>query len=203
MIDLVHIGQIIVGAHAMLGHHAAHGGAIAEIIVLLDSPRFRGRYIQPRADDLADPCIDLLPQIDVMRIQRVVEIEHPGVDVVEGAGGVFHWFKNLSTVVPAKAGTHTPRRPEWALCELPSVVADISDQNSGLWLWVPAFAGTTMELFVTASRIGASCHRLTCRRRQIRSRQNRGSRSRLVHWFRTWSRACTAPWRRSSSAACP
>jgi hypothetical protein len=41
----------------------------------------------------------------VMRIQRVVEIEHPGVDMGEAAGGVFHL-----NVVPANAGTHTPRR---------------------------------------------------------------------------------------------
>jgi hypothetical protein len=37
-----------------------------------------------------------------MRIKRVVEIEHPGVDVGEGAGGRFHL--NLSAVMPAQAG---------------------------------------------------------------------------------------------------
>ena len=36
MIDLVHIGEVIVGAHAMLGHHAAHAGAVAAVIILLD-----------------------------------------------------------------------------------------------------------------------------------------------------------------------
>ena len=36
VIDLVHIGQIIVGMHAMLGHHAAHAGAVAAVIILLD-----------------------------------------------------------------------------------------------------------------------------------------------------------------------
>src|SRR5664279_5950982 len=40
MIDLVYISEIVIGTHAMLGHHAAHGGAIAKIIVLLDPPRF-------------------------------------------------------------------------------------------------------------------------------------------------------------------
>ena len=86
MIDPVHISEIIVGAHAVLGHHAAHGGAVAAVIILLDHARLLGRNLQPGTDELADPRIDLLPQIDVMRIQRVVEIEHPGVDVGEGAG---------------------------------------------------------------------------------------------------------------------
>ena len=86
MIDLVHIGEIVVGVHAVLGHHAAHGGAVAAVIVLLDPARFVGGYLEPGADEFADPRIDLLPQIDVMRIQRVVEIEHPGVDMGEGAG---------------------------------------------------------------------------------------------------------------------
>lgn len=53
------------------------------------------------ADEFADPRIDLLPQIDVMRIERVVEIEHPGVDMVEGAGCFWH---SLLAVVPAQAG---------------------------------------------------------------------------------------------------
>jgi hypothetical protein len=36
-----------------------------------------------------------------MRVQRVVEVEHPGVDVVEGAG-FFHIMP--SAVMPAQAG---------------------------------------------------------------------------------------------------
>ena len=86
MIDLVHIGEVVVGLHAMLGHHAAHAGAVAAVIVLLDHPRFLGGNLQKGADELADPRVDLLPQIDVMRVQRVVEVEHPGVDMAEGAG---------------------------------------------------------------------------------------------------------------------
>ncbi len=106
MIDLVHISQIVVGVHAMLGHHAAHGGAVAAVVVLLDPARFRRGYLEPGADELADPHIDLLPQIDVMRIQRVVEIEHPGVDVAESAGGVFH-HRHLNPSSPRSRGTTT------------------------------------------------------------------------------------------------
>ena len=86
VIDPVHIGEVVVGAHAMLGHHAAHGGAVTAVIVLLDAPRLLGVDLEPVADELADPGIDLLPQIDVMRIERVVEVEHPGVDVVKVRG---------------------------------------------------------------------------------------------------------------------
>jgi hypothetical protein len=36
-------------------------------------------------DVVADALVHLLPQVDVMRIERVVEVEHPGVDVLEDA----------------------------------------------------------------------------------------------------------------------
>src|ERR1700694_5233458 len=68
--------------------------AIAAPIARLGSRR--GNF-QPGADELADPRIDLLPQIDVMRVQRVVEVEHPGVDMGEGAGGLFHCVIGLSS----------------------------------------------------------------------------------------------------------
>ena len=49
VIDLVHIGQIIVGVDAMLGHHAAHAGAVAAVIVLLDHAGFfRRRFSRTR-----------------------------------------------------------------------------------------------------------------------------------------------------------
>ena len=39
---------------------------------------------------------------------------------------------DLSRVVPAKAGTHTPRPIEWA-----TVDATTSHNHKSLWLWVP------------------------------------------------------------------
>src|ERR1700676_3778987 len=44
--------------------------------------------------------------------------------------------QNLLRVVPAKAGTHTPRLVVLALG------VDIFGNNQSRWLWVPAFAGT-------------------------------------------------------------
>src|SRR6202012_4051276 len=118
MIDLMHIGEIVVGAHAMLGHHAAHRGAVAPIVVLLNPARFFRGYFQPGADELADPLVDLLPQIDVMRVKRVVEIEHPGVDMVKGARGFCHGIANRSILPPldmstgAKPAEARPRVPQ-------------------------------------------------------------------------------------------
>ena len=48
-------------------------------------------------------------------------------------------YKNFPSVVPAKAGTHTPCIPD---------LVEMLEQSSGRhhnvwWLWVPAFAGTT------------------------------------------------------------
>jgi hypothetical protein len=35
MIDLVHEFKVVVGLHPMLGHHPAHGRAVAPVVVLL------------------------------------------------------------------------------------------------------------------------------------------------------------------------
>src|ERR1700732_900196 len=59
----------------------------------------------------------------------------PGDD----AGGGVAASTNPQRVVPAKAGTHTPR---------PIVLSDVADTFCSLhsrWLWVPAFAGTTLQ----------------------------------------------------------
>src|SRR5450631_3103224 len=47
--------------------------------------------------------------------------------------------RSLSSVVPANAGTHTPRPLCFERYQLPCSV----HRNDHLWLWVPAFAGTT------------------------------------------------------------
>ena len=89
MVNLVHEFEIVVGLHAVFGHHPPHGGAIAEIIVLLHTKRRVGRYFQKIGDVGANTLVHLLPEIEVMRIERVVEIEHPGFDVAEAARRFF------------------------------------------------------------------------------------------------------------------
>jgi hypothetical protein len=49
------------------------------------------------------------------------------------------------SVVPAKAGTHTAE----SICGAP--VADDLRNNESLWLWVPAFAGTTAVFHLSAN----------------------------------------------------
>src|SRR5579871_544813 len=110
MIDSVDVSEVIVGAHAVFGHHAAHAGAVTAVIVFLDDARFFRRDFQISADELADPLVHLLPQIDVMRIERVVEIEYPGVDMGEGAGRSGHDRKVTAAQSAASCRHWTYRR---------------------------------------------------------------------------------------------
>jgi hypothetical protein len=41
--------------------------------------------LQEIGDVVANALVDLLPEIEVMRVQGVVEIEHPGFDIGEAA----------------------------------------------------------------------------------------------------------------------
>src|SRR6266567_3617510 len=168
MIDLVHVGEVVVGAHAMQGHHAAHRGAEAQIIVLLDLARFRRRHVQPVADELPDPRIDLLPQIDVMRVERVVEVEHPGVDMGEGAGWVHqsslnHGIPNRSVLPPLLMSTApkpvaaNPRAGQ-SLC---SLVSNLVSRVQSC-LSPPQFSGLSFCLMARLSASTASAKLKIC-----------------------------------------
>jgi len=52
------------------------------------------------------------------------------------------WFNGVA-VVPAEAGTHTPR---------PIDQVGIFPSNEQWWLWVPAFAGDDHDRWITPSR---------------------------------------------------
>ena len=86
MVDLVNVFEIIVRVEPVLGHQSAHGGAIALVIVLLDPEGLVLRDLEEFGDVGADAVVDLLPE-QVMRIERVVEIEHPGFDVRKSTRG--------------------------------------------------------------------------------------------------------------------
>src|SRR4029079_2893800 len=83
MIDPVHKIEIVVGLHAMFGHHSAHRGAVAAVIVLLYAKGLVLRDLQEVGNIGADALIDLLPKVEVVRIERVVEIEYPSLDMAE------------------------------------------------------------------------------------------------------------------------
>src|SRR5262245_9799359 len=85
VIDLVHEFEKIVGPHPVLGHQPTHRRAVAPVVILLHAERLLVRDVEKTRDVVADALVHLLPQIEVMRVERVVEIEHPGLDMVEPA----------------------------------------------------------------------------------------------------------------------
>ncbi len=87
MIDLMDEFEIGVGVHPMLEHEAAQAGAVALVEVLLDAEGIVGRDAEKTRDVGADAVVDLLPQVEMMGIQRVVEVEHPCLHMGEAASG--------------------------------------------------------------------------------------------------------------------
>src|SRR5262245_56233143 len=85
MIDLMHKIEEVVGLHPVLGHQAAHRGAVSLVVVLLHPERLLAGDLEEIRDVIADAFVHLLPEIEVMGVERIVEVEHPGVDPVEGA----------------------------------------------------------------------------------------------------------------------
>ena len=70
----------------------------------------------------------------------------------------------MSHVVPAKAGTHTPRRKL-----VKREGGRLCLNNNALWLWAPAFAGTTAEIGATAETTPPAPRR---RHSHVRGRQH-------------------------------
>ena len=85
MIDLVHDFEKLVRLEPVLLHQAAHRRAVAPVIILLQPKRFVVGDFEKIDDVVADAFVDLLPEIEMMRIKRVVEVEHPGIDALETA----------------------------------------------------------------------------------------------------------------------
>src|SRR3546814_13394845 len=62
-------------------HQPGERGAVAMEIVLLDPPRLDRVATEKARDISADPLVDPREQVRRRRIERVVEIEDPGVDM--------------------------------------------------------------------------------------------------------------------------
>src|SRR6516162_602309 len=86
MIDLMHDLEKLVRVETVLLHQAAQRRTVAAVIVLLQPKRLVMGDLEAIADVIADANIDLLPQIEMMRIQGVVEIEDPSLDPLEILG---------------------------------------------------------------------------------------------------------------------
>ena len=83
MVDVVHEVEEGVGRYAVLDDQPAQRGAVATVIVAPDLDRLFGRDRQELLQIELDAVADLPEQAGVARIERVVEVEHPGADVGE------------------------------------------------------------------------------------------------------------------------
>ena len=82
-IDLVHDVEELVGLEIMFLHQAAQRRTVATVVIFLQPKCLVMRDFEKTDDVIADAPVDLLPEVKVMRIKRVVEIEHPGVDITK------------------------------------------------------------------------------------------------------------------------
>src|SRR4029077_6726657 len=80
VVDLMNHFEECIGLQAMLGHQSAHGGAVALVIILLHAERFLVCGAKEFRDVVTDALVHLLPEIEMMGVERVVEIEYPGFD---------------------------------------------------------------------------------------------------------------------------
>ncbi len=99
----MHDLEELVRLKPVLFHQSAQRRAVALVVIFLQAERFVMRDLEQTDDVVADAHIDLLPKIEMMRVERVVEIEDPGRNALEGfnvvetgfmqtAGGLFSHF---------------------------------------------------------------------------------------------------------------
>src|SRR5580700_5752677 len=117
----MHDIEILVGLEAVLLHQSAERRAVAPVIVLLQQERLLARDLEETDDVVADALVDLLPQIEMVRIERVIEVENPSLgsferidpagifDPAKAAGGAFiHSADSILPQFPARRLTATP-----------------------------------------------------------------------------------------------
>jgi len=87
-------GEKFVRVDVVARHQPAQGCAMLAEIAPPQLGRRVHRHLQPRANELGHAALDLVEQPAGRRVQRVVEIEDPGLDLTERAafapGGVGH-----------------------------------------------------------------------------------------------------------------
>ncbi len=89
--DVVDLRMISVGVHAMMLHHACQRDTVVTQIFLLDREGFVARQAQVALHEAADAVFDVLRGRRIQPIERVVEVEDPGLDVPE----IWPWRHDL------------------------------------------------------------------------------------------------------------
>src|ERR1700741_1556599 len=79
----MHNLEKLVRVETVLLHQAAQRRAVAAVVVLLQPKRLVVRDLEEIDDVIANANVDLLPQIEMMRVKRVVEIEDPILEGLE------------------------------------------------------------------------------------------------------------------------
>src|SRR4051794_30168356 len=81
----MHVVEEVVGLEPMLRHEPPHGRPVAAVVILLPAKRPVVPHVEKTRPRSANTLVDLLPEIEVMRIERIVEIEDPARDVGKAA----------------------------------------------------------------------------------------------------------------------
>src|SRR5262249_16797400 len=111
VVDLMHHLQKLIRLEAVLRHQPAHGCAVALVIILLQPERLVVGDFQEVRDVVANAHVDLLPEIEMMRVERVVEIENPGLDIGKTARGALIHSLKLKIIQPASRHVAAGTKP--------------------------------------------------------------------------------------------
>jgi hypothetical protein len=82
-VDVVHIVEEGLRAHLVHLHKATERRAELAVVALLQMARVRERHAEEVGDELAHLLVDLGEEIALRRIERVVEVEDPGLRRIE------------------------------------------------------------------------------------------------------------------------
>ena len=115
-IDVVHVVEKGCGVHIVLEHEAAQSGAVLAEVALLQLVGLLPINVEGGGNVVADALAHLVEEVRTRRIEGVVEVEYPGVDVSEVGGarcraravGQLHWplepsAPHLVAVDPSRA----------------------------------------------------------------------------------------------------
>jgi hypothetical protein len=83
----VHIVEEFIRLDAVLHHETAQRRAVADVEVFLDRVCIGVADREQPGDKVPDPIVDLANQVRVRGLKRIVEVEHPRIDVGEVLGG--------------------------------------------------------------------------------------------------------------------